>query len=176
MSLSIRGLLLTKKPQFYLPPLPSKPSSHLARPGPSRERLPTRREERPRWGEREKVDPDELDIQVNRRRELYKHGLFAKARYECSAHWIVMCLTSPIAYRLQPPYPLSSKPHPSADCLWPRTRPTRLSIYSARVTHLAISWCRVLYDLHRFVVADDRYTLRSGRQTIIRLHGYRRVP
>ncbi|OXG11998.1 hypothetical protein C366_05720 [Cryptococcus neoformans Tu401-1] len=64
--------------KFYLPPLPSKVSPHLARPGPSRERLPTRQEERPRWGKREKVDPDELDIQVNRRRELYKHGLFAK--------------------------------------------------------------------------------------------------
>ncbi|KIR57525.1 hypothetical protein I314_06664 [Cryptococcus bacillisporus CA1873] len=63
---------------FYLPPLPSKPSPHRARPGPSRERLPTRQEGRPRWGERVKVDPDELDMQVNHRRELYKHGLFVK--------------------------------------------------------------------------------------------------
>ena len=44
-------------------------------PGPSRIRLP---EERPRPEEPPAVD--ELDLQVERRREIYQYGLFAKVR------------------------------------------------------------------------------------------------
>ncbi|WWC98942.1 hypothetical protein V866_005836 [Kwoniella sp. B9012] len=65
--------------KFYLPPLPSRkfPSAFL--PGPSRARLPEiiRRE---RIDERdiEPEEPDELDIQVERRREIYRYGLYVK--------------------------------------------------------------------------------------------------
>ncbi|WVQ83432.1 hypothetical protein IAT38_005573 [Cryptococcus sp. DSM 104549] len=63
--------------KFYLPPLPSTQVANPSLPGPSRARLPTRQDSR-RWGEREKVEPDELDLQVERRREIYVHGLYAK--------------------------------------------------------------------------------------------------
>ncbi|WWC87479.1 uncharacterized protein L201_002368 [Kwoniella dendrophila CBS 6074] len=63
--------------KFYLPPLPSKsiPSAPVA--GPSRTRFPqiTRRE---RAEELEKEEPDELDLQVERRKEKYRHELYVK--------------------------------------------------------------------------------------------------
>ncbi|WRT65329.1 uncharacterized protein IL334_002272 [Kwoniella shivajii] len=61
--------------KFYLPPLPSRPSPTSSLPGPSRIRLPemTRRQPSP-----EKVEPDELDLQVERRREIYRHELYVK--------------------------------------------------------------------------------------------------
>ncbi|KAK6906980.1 hypothetical protein I203_100969 [Kwoniella mangroviensis CBS 8507] len=65
--------------KFYLPPLPSRRFPSASLPGPSRSRLPEiiRRE---RIDERdiEPDEPDELDIQVERRREIYRYGLYVK--------------------------------------------------------------------------------------------------
>ncbi|WWD16880.1 hypothetical protein CI109_101312 [Kwoniella shandongensis] len=63
--------------KFYLPPLPSRDIPTVSVPGPSRTRLPEFREREPR-DEREKVEPDELDLQVERRREIYRHELYVK--------------------------------------------------------------------------------------------------
>ncbi len=43
---------------------------------------PSRRQYMPddRWREREKIEPDELDVQVERRREVYQHELYVKVR------------------------------------------------------------------------------------------------
>ncbi|WVW79787.1 hypothetical protein I302_101757 [Kwoniella bestiolae CBS 10118] len=64
--------------KFYLPPLPSRkfPPASLSLPGPSRPRIPEiiRREER----EAEAEEPDELDLQVERRKEIYRHELYVK--------------------------------------------------------------------------------------------------
>ncbi|WWC69014.1 uncharacterized protein I206_102950 [Kwoniella pini CBS 10737] len=63
--------------KFYLPPLPSRPILSSSLPGPSRNRLPeiVRRE---RAEQRVKEEPDELDLQVKRRREIYRYELYVK--------------------------------------------------------------------------------------------------
>lgn len=73
----IHVLWLTE--QFYLPPLPQKRPSTFTLPtraGPSRLPLP---EERKREADRIPDEPDELDLQITRRREIYTHGLYVKA-------------------------------------------------------------------------------------------------
>ncbi|TYJ55817.1 hypothetical protein B9479_003469 [Cryptococcus floricola] len=56
--------------KYYLPPLPSKSAQETIR-----DRLPTR-QERARSGE--PIVPDEVDLQVARRRQYYQHELYAK--------------------------------------------------------------------------------------------------
>ncbi|KAK1920779.1 hypothetical protein DB88DRAFT_513526 [Papiliotrema laurentii] len=60
--------------KFYLPPLPERRQPTLSVAGPSRRLLP---EERDRLREADK-QVDELDVQVQRRREIYQYGLYAK--------------------------------------------------------------------------------------------------
>lgn len=71
----------TDWPQFYLPPLPQRklPSMSLPRlPGAARlPRLDTPGED---GADAEKREMDELDLQVERRREIYRFGLYAKVR------------------------------------------------------------------------------------------------
>ncbi|WVR04167.1 hypothetical protein IAU60_001167 [Kwoniella sp. DSM 27419] len=70
-----------KPTKFYLPPLPTARLPSTSRPatttsGPAHGRLaPVQRQ---RQEEREKVEPDELDLQVERRKEIYRYELYAK--------------------------------------------------------------------------------------------------
>lgn len=59
--------------QFYLPPLPQRKLPSLSLPGPSRRHHPNDRCE-----ERDKLEPDELDMQIERRREVYQYELYVK--------------------------------------------------------------------------------------------------
>ncbi|ORX36267.1 hypothetical protein BD324DRAFT_581063 [Kockovaella imperatae] len=61
--------------KFYLPPLPQKKVPSLSLPGPSRR--PILPEERLRM-QAEKQELDELDLQVERRKEIYEHELYVK--------------------------------------------------------------------------------------------------
>ncbi|KAI9632201.1 uncharacterized protein MKK02DRAFT_30074 [Dioszegia hungarica] len=58
--------------KFYLPPLPTRQITSFNLPGPSR-----RVAERPHPAF-EKTEPDELDLQIERRKEIYQHGLYCK--------------------------------------------------------------------------------------------------
>ncbi|RXK37011.1 hypothetical protein M231_05718 [Tremella mesenterica] len=60
--------------KFYLPPLPQRRPPTMTLP---LSRLPGSGED-PRWGAREKAELDELDLQVERRREIYRHELYVK--------------------------------------------------------------------------------------------------
>lgn len=68
--------------KFYLPPLPQRQLPSASQPGSSSRHA--RGEER---REREKVELDELDLQVERRKEIYKHELFVKV---CAIHRILV--------------------------------------------------------------------------------------
>ncbi|KAK8861223.1 hypothetical protein IAR55_002042 [Kwoniella newhampshirensis] len=73
----LHDLDATTPTKFYLPPLPSRTLPTVSLPGPSRVMLPEPRQ-RNVWGEQEKVEPDELDLQIERRKEIYKHDLYVK--------------------------------------------------------------------------------------------------
>ncbi|ORY27653.1 hypothetical protein BCR39DRAFT_594419 [Naematelia encephala] len=57
--------------KFYLPPLPQRKLPSLSFAGSSRLRIPQE-------AEQAKEEPDELDLQVERRRSIYQHELYAK--------------------------------------------------------------------------------------------------
>jgi hypothetical protein len=42
------------------------------------------------WWEREERDKDELDVQVGRRREIYRHELYAKVRPVCRSDRLML--------------------------------------------------------------------------------------
>ncbi|OCF34107.1 hypothetical protein I316_04055 [Kwoniella heveanensis BCC8398] len=72
----LHDLDASKPTKFYLPPLPSRKLPSASLPGPSRGRLPP--VHRLIQEEPETIEPDELDLQVERRREIYRHGLYVK--------------------------------------------------------------------------------------------------
>ncbi|WVF66932.1 hypothetical protein IAT40_001675 [Kwoniella sp. CBS 6097] len=74
----LHDLDASKPTKFYLPPLPSHKLPSASLPGPSRGRLPPVQRQRQEQEQRETVEPDELDLQVERRREIYRHGLYVK--------------------------------------------------------------------------------------------------
>ncbi|CAD6582864.1 MAG: hypothetical protein TREMPRED_003407 [Tremellales sp. Tagirdzhanova-0007] len=60
--------------KFYLPPLPERKLPSFSLPGPSRRQ----RESFERRREPDELEPDDLDIQVERRRKIYQHELYVK--------------------------------------------------------------------------------------------------
>lgn len=76
--------------QFYLPPLPQRKLPSAALPlGQNR-----RPYEDPRWGRREKMEMDELDHQVERRREIYQHELYVKVRSSLTLPYLCLPLST----------------------------------------------------------------------------------
>lgn len=78
--------------QFYLPPLPQRslPSASTSQQA-SGSRRPYNEAQR----ERDKVEMDELDLQVERRKEIYRNELFVKVSHESS----LMMFMSPLSRR-----------------------------------------------------------------------------
>ncbi len=64
----------------------------MSLPGPSRHNHRMLEE---RWGDRVKEDPDELDLQVERRREIYHYELYVKVCRHFHPPQLGFTLTSP---------------------------------------------------------------------------------
>lgn len=99
--------------QFYLPPLPQRKLPSASQPSASSS---SRQAQLDRM-ERQKVEMDELDHQVERRREIYKNELFVKVRPSPSKSFPLFS-PSPltrVAHRVQPNHQVRAEPDSTSD-------------------------------------------------------------